>query len=298
MTFARVDKKNKIYASAALILTFVAIILRLVCLVGFYDGDIGYFEDAFLPKLLFVFSLIAALSFISSLFVSAPKSDVKCASEENVFTKVASVLAALAFGAFFAISVLSTSLVASVTVFDLLSKLISLLAVVYFAINLFSPSVNRCAQTLIGFAVILWGIYVIGVTYFDIYVQLNSPDKITVHLALLCAMHFLVNEFRCFVDSPKKRMYLASACLCVFFTGIEAIPSLINGFISGFEFYNYFAYDVVIFALFIYSLARLCTLAFSKEKELFGAKNTQNKTEAEQQLEIPDNKEETAETEE
>ncbi len=258
----KVSKINKIYALITFLLAIVAIVIRALCLEFYYDDEIGYFQDALLPKILTVLCVVGAVFFLSSCFLI--KKDTVCSDgkEDNVILKIASCLCIIACIAYFSISVFSTSLVASGFVFDLLSKLSVLMAVAYFAINLFTSDGARITQTVLGFGLIYFSIYVIAITYFDIYVQLNSPDKIMIHLALIAAMLFFVGEFRCFVGIQKRKFYLFDTSLSVFFTGIASIPSLIKGLSGGIEAYKYFAYDIVVLSFFMYSSARLISYAF------------------------------------
>ena len=263
MPTERNDKKIKIYSLVALALTVVAVMVRTCCLIWFYDEDIGYYTRDVLPTLFEVLCPIAVVFFFSAFFILKPHNIVADGKEDNVALKISSALAAIAFGVFFVISVLSTSLVTGNVVFDLVSKISSLAAIVYFAMNLFAPYANRTAQTALGFGIIIWNICVLGITYFDIYIQLNSPEKIILHLALVSAMVFFVSEFKCFVGVLKSKMYLFSVSCAMFFLGTCSIPSIVGWSIGIANGKKYSFYNIVLFALFVYCTTRLFSFAFA-----------------------------------
>jgi hypothetical protein len=192
-----------------------------------------------------------------------------------LFVKIGSAVALLAFAAYFSLSVFSTDLVASSAAFDLLSKITALMGIVYFAIGVFAPDTNKNIRALLGLGVIIWCIYVLATTYFDIYVQLNSPDKVMLHLALISVMVFVVSELRCFVIEIKKGFYLFSTCAATLFCALTSIPSFLFGASIG-EMNKYYIYDIVIFAVGIYSLGRLISFAFIDEVIAEEPKATEN----------------------
>ncbi len=264
MPTERNDKKIKIYSLVALALTVVAVIVRTCCLLWFYDEDIGYYTRDVLPTLFEVLCPLAVAFFLSAFFVLKPHNIVADGKEDNVALKISSAVAAIAFGVFFVSSILATSLVTGNVVFDLVSKISALMSIVYFAMNLFVPYASRAAQTALGFGIIIWSVCVLGITYFDIYVQLNSPEKIILHLALISAMAFFVSEFKCFVDVIRGKLYLFSACCAVFFLGTCSIPSIVGWLLGIANGKKYGFYNVVLFALFVYCTTRLLSFAFAK----------------------------------
>ena len=253
--------KVKIYAIAAIIATVIAVVLRTVCLFYFYDIDIGYHSEGAVTTVFEVFCLLAVLFFVSSAFVIKRDTPTPDGKGSGLFVKLGSAAALLAFAAYFSMSVFSTALVASSTSFDLLSKITALMSIVYFAIGVFAPNTNEKIRTLLGFGVIIWCVYALAITYFDIYVQLNSPDKIMLHLALISIMVFIVTELRCFIFQIKKGFYLFSVCASTFFCFLSFVPSFLFGSSIG-EMNKYYIYDVVIFAVGIYSLGRLVSFSF------------------------------------
>ena len=260
---AKKRKTLKIYAVAAAIATVVAVVLRTVILFCFYDIEIGYHSEGFVTSFFEIFCVLSVLFFVSSIFAVKRDTPTADGNGRGLFVKLGSAAAFLSFAAYFSMSVFSTTLVASSAAFDLLSKITALMGIVYFAIGVFAPNTNKNIRGLLGFGVIIWCIYALAITYFDIYVQLNSPDKILLHLALISIMIFIVSELRCFVLQMKKGFYLFSACAATFFCSLSSIPSFLFGYSIG-EMNKYYIYDIVIFAIGIYSLGRLVSFSFDK----------------------------------
>ncbi len=260
-------KKIKIYSLVAIAVSVLAVILRTCCLLWFYDEDIGYYSRGFLPILLDAVCILAVAFFVSLLFVVKPCDKAGDGKEDNLAVKISSAAAAVAFALFFVSSVLSTSLVTGNVVFDLTSKISALSAIVYFCMNLFASRANRVVQTALGFFIIIWNICTLGITYFDVYVQLNSPDKTILHLALVACMAFFVSEFRCFVDGVKSKSYLFFASCAILLSGTSSVPSLVAYMFGRSVGEKYIFYNVVLFALFAYCAARLVSFVFARKSE-------------------------------
>ena len=255
------SKTIKIYAVAAVAAAIVAVLLRTVCLFYFYDMEIGYHSEGFVTSLYKVFCLLSALFFASAVVFVKRNTATPDGKTSGFSVKLGSAAAMLAFAAYFSILVFSADMVSTSGALDLLSKITALMGIVYFAIAVFAPDTNKNIRALLGFGVIIWCIYVLGVTYFDIFVQLNSPDKVTLHLALISMMVFIVCELRCFVLEIKKGFSLFSACCATFFCSLSSVPSFLFGASIG-EMNKYYTYDIVIFAVGFYALGRLISFAF------------------------------------
>ena len=261
------SKKIKICSLTALAFAVLAIILRTSCLLWFYDEEIGYYTRDILPAIFEVFCVIAVVLFAGIFFILKACDKTSDGKEDNLALEISSALAAIAFTVFFIFSVSSTSFVTSNVVFDLALKISALSSIVYFAINLFTPHINRVAQTALGFGMIIWGACVLAVTYFDIYVQINSPEKIILHLALVSCMAFFASEFRCFISGVRSKLYLFTAFCAVFFSGACSVPYIIACFCGVINGEKHFFYNVVLVALFVYASTRLMSFSFAAAKE-------------------------------
>ncbi len=263
-------KTIKICAFTVFALTALAVMVRTFCLAMCYDylnEGVGYYTNGVLPK---IFSLVSVVSVVFFLAVAliAKKGIVSFnGKEENVPLKIVSACAMVGFLAFFVGTVNSSVFVNLSVAFDLLIKLSSLMAIVYFAMNVFGSDAIKNSQVVLGFGIIVWSVCILAITYFDIYVPMNSPDKTHLHLALISLMVFFVSEFRSFLLEINKPTYIFTLFAAVFFSGVGTVPSLIKYFALGMEGYDYLYYDIVVFTLFLYTAARLVSFAFSEVKD-------------------------------
>lgn len=277
MTDLKNDKNKTVlmYAAAAIALTVLGIVLRTVCMFFFYDAELGYYTADLLPAV-FYFVCILSVALFATSFAFVKRDGVKYDGvTAGAATALTSVVCVVSFAIFFIVSVMSFSIYSGNVIFDLICKLSALLGVVYFAMNLV-PNVNRGAQTLCGFGIIVWNIYVLAVSYFDITVTLNSSIKIMLHLALVSAMFFFVCEFRCFVSEMRQKAYFFSLCLALFFNGVMAVPALIFNIAEYGAAYEYLLYDLVYLSFFLYFASRMiCLIQEKKGKAVDRTDNTE-----------------------
>ncbi len=265
MNLGSLDKKTiKICAFTTVALTAIAVALRTFCLAFFYDylsEGVGYYTNSALPKILYAVCVLSVIFFAVVAFIS--KKGLVCfdSKEENAPLKIVSACVMFGFLSFFVGMINSTEFVNVSVVLDLLIKISSLMAIIYFAMNIFGSESVRPAQVVLGFGIIVWLVSILAITYFNIYVPMNSPDKTHLHLALISLMLFLVCEFRRFLVKINKPIYIFSLFAAVFFSGLETVPSIIKYFALGMADYDYLNYDIVILMLFLYTAVRLVSFA-------------------------------------
>ncbi len=260
-----IDKKIMTYSAVSLALTFIAIVLRCICLVFFYDAGIGYYNEGILPSMLGALCFVSALFFASAIFKVGD--DTKCSDgkEQGTLIKVVSCVAAIAFLPFvlFGISFENNILLSAVTLLAVVAS------IVYFLANIFFPKAGSEPQALCGFGVVAFAIITIVVTNFDYYELLNGPNKINLHLALLSVMLFVLAEIRAFAGVMRKGYYIFTLTAATFFTGVSSFPVLIYRISTGTSI-SYLNYHIAVFGIFVYLVARLIsfTLASGRaEKE-------------------------------
>ena len=275
-------KTIKIFAVLSLALTALAVILRTVCLAFFYDElneGVGYFTKGVLPTLFTVLCCMSVILFFLAALISKKVCCVSDGKEDNVALKIVSACAMLGFASFFVGTISTMEFVNLSTVFDLLVKISSLMAIIYFAMNIFGVETVKAVQVVLGFGIVVWTVCILAITYFNINVPMNSPEKTYLHLALVALMVFFVSEFRSFLVKINKPLYVFTLSCAVFFSGVETVPSLIKFFSLGMADYDYLYYDIVIFTLFLYVTVRLVSFAFfidtrKKAEELSAVENS------------------------
>lgn len=258
-----------VYAAVALIITLAAVILRTVSLLSFYDADIGYYKsDAVLPVVMNILCLAGTLFFVSAFFVFRKQELPVTGKENNIFVKCASVAAAVGFAGYVIITLIDSNLTALI----LLALAGALASAVYFLMNLKKQPANRDSQMYAGIGIIVFGIYSLAKSYFDMNVQMNSPNKTALHLACLATLVFFVNEFRALVSDRRKGFYVFSLCAVVLFTGMFSIPPIIADLSGALKNYTYITVNYVFTGVFLYCLVRLAVMAVGlSDKEPDGA---------------------------
>ena len=257
----------RVFLAGVLFLTLAGIVLRTLNLVFFYDSDIGYYSnDAILPLVMNIFMLItfAAIGICSAILPKKPY--MTTGRENNIALKLIGALCALAFlGAALCALLGFVEPVTNKTYIFIVAALASTL---YFLLGALGKSDETRALFLIPLVVSI--VYILAISYFDVFVQMNSPNKVLLQIACLVSMLFFVYEARCITGELKKKLYLFSLACAVFFSGTASVPSLIAYF-SGkmgnyFVSINYIVFDAIFAVLFLYFTARLITMMVSADR--------------------------------
>ena len=268
--FERIRNKNilspALFVALSLLLTAVGIALRLINTFFFFDYDIGYYQSgAILPIIMNAFLVLSTLFFgVASLFLTrVPDSYSGC--ERNPFTILASSLCAITFIAsgvnFWLFRIMLPAyvqiLIPTLSIFAILSFCSSF----YFISNVASFIGKYRAPLAI--IVILNAVCILAISYFDITIQMNSPQKLLLHISCLASIFFFATEARCIFESIRKRIYIFLLCTGMFFSGIYSIPSLVSFLLEKPADPNFISFSIIFFAVFIYIVIRAVTLMIS-----------------------------------
>lgn len=270
------DIKNnniKKYSVAAVVLSVIGIVLHTVCMFFFYDEDIGYYSKGVFSIAFIVFCVLCVAAFWGfAFFRKDAGKELKVVNCCTALSSLASALAMLAFFGYFYISIIDYPVYYYDGGHELLSEISALVALVYFAMNLI-PTSNKKIQCLCGFGIIIWNVYILAVSYFDIMVTLNSPAKIWLHLAIASAMLFFIAELRTLVSSVSRRYYLFSLYTALFINGVMSVASVVYGVVRLGEFYLTLKYDIVFLSFFFYFLSRAVEVMGMKDEKEKNADN-------------------------
>ena len=99
-------------------------------------------------------------------------------------------------------------------------------------------------------------------------VQMNAPEKLSVHLSCICTMLLLLSEMRVMTGAPKNAFYLASVSLSALFLVSNALPTAVASFAGVFSdgFAELPSVSCYVFlALGIFSIVRLIMADIEKE---------------------------------
>jgi len=253
-----IDKKalNKLrfFLAGVFALTFVGIVLRSLSLLFFFDSYIGYFAvGALLPILTNIFFLVAAV-LILVLTLLLPKDAPYISGQETpISIKVASALCAVASLVIAPVHFI-TWIGNSSFLWTCLIPLLLLVSAGYFALNI----INQKAEfkPFGALLLVLLFVFYLAMSYFDVFVQMNSPNKIMMHMSCLALMLFFMSEARCVAGAMKKKLYIFSTSVAIFFVGVEAIPSIIAIISSKMTTPEYLSYDILLCPILLYLITR------------------------------------------
>ena len=263
------NKKTRGFAVSALILTLVAIILRAVSLLAFFEADIGYYQrGAVLPVIFNILCGVAIALFIIFPLVTLKKKEAVIPRHAKA-TRTAALLpvAALAIMAWnrwqSAFETLKSGAEVSVLK-TALPPLLILAALTFFVAA--CVGFERSALTAIsGTLTIVMFAAELAISYTNLFVALNNPNKMLFHFTCLSAMLFLLYELRVIYGVSKARLWLFSTASAAFMLGCYSIPSIIAHLAGACESFD-IRTDVAFAAIFLFVVVRMLTALFGKEE--------------------------------
>ena len=284
-------RAKRIYFLASLSLAVLCAILRTLSTIFFFEADVGYYKSgALLPILLNILLVLCAVC--AAAFCLIPGvSRIFAKPEDTKAVRACAVFAALGFLAFFANNLRDFDLVwETIKVLGFIPKkfvirtLLALLSAVFFLLIAFCKNLRGGIR--IGGVVItlVWTVLTISDSYFDVYMAMNSPVKLTLHAALLGMLLLLVNEARVGIGSDKKAFSLFSSTVTLIFATTSSIPSIIS-YLCGklpdsySNVYAYLFFDAVLLGIAVFSAARLASLCFGTvESETVESETVESET--------------------
>ena len=240
---------------------FLAVAVRCLNLFFFFDTDIGYYQsNTLLPIVEAVLLVLAVILLVLASFRWLRHMPVGYAPATPVSVKAVSFVAAL-------LSVISVIQLMSVESTSLLPRflvVLSVISAVYFLLGAWSKA-SLLPRFLSGLGNIVALVVSLALSYFDITVQMNAPNKIFFQLACLSLMLFTAEELRFTVGAPRKGLYFLSVGCAVLFGGIATIPSLI-GIVAGvLEAPYWIPCYALLAANLIYAIARMYSLVWEEQ---------------------------------
>ncbi len=212
------------YAVIALSLAVLSIALRCVNLFFFFDSDIGYYQKGAVLPLLSVVLLVAAVVFFAVCSILwFRKASVAYAKTPSWAVRIGASIAAAGFAALIVLDVVG---VVSGNELSVVSLLFGVLSIVYFVMLALNKGRDGL-RILCGFCVILRLLISLAGSYFNIFIQMNAPDKLFFHLGCLGGMLFLISELRALIANPRPALHLFSCGAATLFLGVASVPSIV-----------------------------------------------------------------------
>lgn len=261
MNEARVLPRVAFWSVAAL--TLAAVCLRTAAFLTGYDGDIGYFRSAAVTVVYRVLCLcVVLIPAVCGMLIPEGGLSAPCIGVGRDLSASIPLIASLITVPFF----LQSSSGKAVT--PILCAVLAVCAAAHFLLALLGVG-NRNVRGLLGFAVILLCMLVIGRTYNDPYVTMNSPVKLAVQFACAGVMLGMTADLRMLLCKPAPRLALTVLSAGSFFGVAGALPCLIariagcipSGRAEGGQLY--FVYLCFSALMGIYMLIRLAQCVFA-----------------------------------
>ena len=206
------------------ILTLAAVILRTVAMLSQFDTEVGYFNPSVAVTLNHaLYFVTAALLVGMALFI--PKNTLP--TELCIPVRpLAAIPVGLALAAF-TVAALIICVPTATGRMILAPTLLGLPAAVYFFL-----SANRSGRysdplSLAGFLPLVWSVTAIAELYFDRYITMNSPIKVSLHMGLLGFIFIILFELRFRIGRAAPRAALVAFGLGSFACLNGSIPLLV-----------------------------------------------------------------------
>ena len=223
-----------IFGASVIACACIGVLLRTISLFFFYDADIGYFtRGAVLPVIFHVFILVAAIACAVLCFFP------KITLEPTNFGESKTAQMLYAFPALTTLYslILQVNLIGEysdlgqvIPRIELFILIFNALALVYFVLSIFGARINAGVSVVLGVFSMLWLTLMLVSLYFDMYIQINSPNKTIMAFALVSAVLFLAGEIRLPLKEKKAKIRLFSAAFAVLLLSTSSIPTLIAHF--------------------------------------------------------------------
>ena len=262
----------------------LAVALRTVSLLCFFDADIEYYQrDAIVPMLSGIFTALVAVAAVGIGILTRSKGTLFEADgkAQTLAVRITSILCALLLLCYALLQVRAANASGlSFSFGSILSLLSVLLSVLYFMMNL-RPQ-DPAVQVLLGFGVILFLVLTLTTSYFDVLVPMNAPNKIFLHLSCLSLTLFLTAEFRALFGTIRKTFYWVSASLALLLSATYAIPALVACLAGAMPLSLYggeFPTALLHMAFSLYILTRLAAFCAPTQKPLEDENNLTERNE-------------------
>ena len=250
------SQKVKIYTLSAIALTAIAVLWRSCNFLVFFDTSVDYFQSG--PShagLLTLWTLTVAWLLSAIIFIPKHAFSPKARTETGRASRYTGLICATFTAAsFFFFRECITFYVANAQLYNLLA-IFSLLSVLYFAFR-FLGDTPPAYRALTGYLAIIWIALMLCATYLNLYVAMNSPFKLTLHLALLSVMLHLLEEVRADTDHAFRITQLSFTLIATFHCAMASIPVLIAFAANRYQQIDYLFYAALCLVLLAYLASR------------------------------------------
>ena len=252
------SQKVKIYTFSAIALTLIAVLLRICNFIFFFDTSVDYFQkNPFHTGFQILCILTVGWLLTSLLFIPRHSFSVKAMPAASFASRLTGLICACVSAAsFFFFRENVTFYFHHAGLYNLLA-IFSLLSTIYFGFQ-FIGGVSASYRVLAGYVTIVWLGLMLCATYLNLYVAMNSPFKITLHMALLGLMLHLLEDARLHTERGFRIAYLTYALIALFNCSIASLPVLIAFMLQRYHQADYIFYAALSLCFCAYLATRVC----------------------------------------
>jgi len=260
----------RIYGICVMAIALACIALRFFGILFFFDIDIGYYTVGAVPFLASYLPIFAVV--LAAVFCFVPWVRVNSNTARNTRSvKISAIFPALGFVFWFvtyAISLIDyNEAYGTIPFVYILTAICALLAAVFFIMTVFTRNTANALYVTAGLFTVIWIVLSLAESYFDIYVQMNSPNKLIFQFATLSGILLTVNEMRNGFDVKRPRFHLFSASIALVLLGTSSIPSVVCFLLGKMpSSYILFYSDCIFLLMLVFAATRLIQLCFAKEE--------------------------------
>lgn len=249
--------------------TLAGIILQSAVLFGGYDVDAGYFTgDALLPRLIpILFAAAAAVLFIYALAIRRRISPAPDGRGLTVLFSGAFLAVSLAVSAIctaLAIPAITDGYLRFISAVALLAEISSF---IYIALTMRGERFPTLRAAL-SISLTVFALFAAMYLYFDKAMQMNAPVKLLQIGAYLMLACYGLSECRNVIGRKKPALNFFITSLTLVCCGVASIPSILYTAVYNTAAVLSVVGDFVLFAFFLYTLARLLQLLPSESPRL------------------------------
>ena len=250
------SKKVKIYTFSAIALIAAAILLRTVNFLCIFDTATYYFSNHPLHTVYRTLCLLTVLWLLSMiLFIPRYSFSTHTAPIPGIFSRSMGLFCACtAAASFFYFRDCMFHYIAHAKLYQLLS-IFSLLSAIWFLLH-FLNKVSSAFRALTGYATLIWLGLMLSVTYLNLFVTMNSPFKVTLHLAILAMMLHVLEDARHHAGRPFRITRYAYTLIAILNCSVASLPVLLAYLLGLYPNVDYLFYAVLMLGFSVYLIAR------------------------------------------
>lgn len=266
--------KNTILLYAAVLAAplgaLLTVILRTVALLRDYEGASGYYtRGAALPRAVIVLLLLYAVAAAVLAIVQRPTlAEPPRTGGLTVLFASAFLILVLALAAILSLSALNVQDDGYEIFFIWVSFLAAIPSVIYYVLMLRGQEVTGYVTGLLALAPAFLALFIAMRLYFDRTMQMNSASKTALLGAYLLVALFCLSESRHMLGRTKSALHYFLCATTVILCATVSIPDLIYCLVHESVLVLDTVFDFLIFAYFLYALARLLQYLPSEEPVL------------------------------